>query len=36
MAVVAGLAIHRKRLLSWWVLLGWLPAVVGAYLLFWS
>jgi hypothetical protein len=34
MAVVAGLAIHRKRVLTWWVLLGWLPAAVGAYLMF--
>ena len=33
-AVAAGLAIHRHRLLTWWLLLGWLPPLVGAYLLF--
>jgi hypothetical protein len=34
-SVVAGLAIHKRRLLSWWLLLGWLPALVGAYFVFW-
>jgi len=33
-AVVAGLAIHRKSLLSWWLLLGWTPALAGAYFMF--
>ena len=33
-AVVAGAAIHRKPLLSWWLMLGWLPALTGAYFLF--
>ena len=33
-SVAAGLAIHRRRILSWWLLLGWIPAVVGAYLAF--
>jgi hypothetical protein len=34
LSVLAGAAIHRKRLLSWWVVLGWVPALVGAYFLF--
>lgn len=33
-AVVAGAAIHRKRLLNWWLLLGPVPALIGAYILF--
>jgi hypothetical protein len=33
-SVFVGAAIHRKRLLSWWLLLGWIPTLVGAYLLF--
>lgn len=33
-SVLAGRAIHQKRLLSWWVLLGWAPALVGGYLVF--
>lgn len=33
-AVASGLAIHRHRLLSWWLFPGWTPAVVGAYLIF--
>ena len=33
-AVAAGLAIHKKSLLSGWLLLGWLPALVGAYFVF--
>jgi hypothetical protein len=32
-AVGAGLAIHRHRLLSWWLLLGWVPAAIGACLI---
>ncbi len=31
---MAGAAIHRKSLLSWWVLAGVIPSIVGAYLLF--
>lgn len=34
-SVVAGLAIHRRRILSWWLLLGWTPTLVGAWLVFW-
>lgn len=30
-AVAAGLGIHRRPLLTWWLLLGWIPALVGAY-----
>jgi hypothetical protein len=33
-AVAVGLMIHGKRPLSWWLLLGLLPAVVGAWLTF--
>jgi len=33
-AVAAGLAIHKRSLLSPWLLLGWIPALVGAYLTF--
>ena len=33
-SVAAGLAIHQQRILSWWLLLGWAPTLVGAYLLF--
>ncbi len=29
-AVTAGLAIHRQRLPSWWLLLGLVPGIVGA------
>lgn len=31
-AVVAGLAIHRRRVLSWWLLLGALPTPIGLWL----
>jgi len=31
-SVAAGLAIHRRRIPSWWLLLGWVPAIVGAYI----
>ena len=34
-AVVAALAIHRRRLLSPWLLLGWLPTLLGAYFAYW-
>jgi len=33
-AMGAGAAIHRSSF-SWWLLLGWLPAAVGAYFTFW-
>ena len=33
-AVLAGAAIHGKRLLSWFLPLGWIPSVVGAFFLF--
>lgn len=35
-SVAAGLAIHQHRILSWWLLLGWIPTLVGAYFLFWA
>ena len=34
LAVTAGLAIHRRRVLSPWLLLGLLPTVVGLWLAF--
>ena len=34
-AVAAGLAIHRHRILSPWLMLGWLPTLVGAWLVYW-
>ncbi len=34
-AVGSGLAIHRHRLLSWWLALGIVPAVVGALVIWW-
>ncbi|MCW2779654.1 MAG: hypothetical protein JWR35_103 [Marmoricola sp.] len=30
-AIAAGRGIHQKRLLSPWLLLGWIPAVIGAF-----
>jgi hypothetical protein len=33
-AVAVGMMIHGKRPLSWWLLLGLLPAVVGTWLTF--
>jgi hypothetical protein len=33
LSVVAGRAIHQKGLLSWWLVLGWAPGILGAYLL---
>jgi len=36
MAVTSVLLIHRKRVLSPWLLLGSLPTVIGGYLVFWS
>jgi hypothetical protein len=35
-AVAAGLAIHKRSLLSGWLLLGGVPAVIGAYFVFWA
>jgi hypothetical protein len=34
LAVAVGLLIHGKRPLSWWLLLGLLPGLVGAWLTF--
>lgn len=34
-AVSVGFLIHRRSLLSPWLLLGWIPSLVGAYLLYW-
>ena len=34
LSVLAGAAIHRKRLVSGWLVLGLVPAVIGAYFLF--
>lgn len=34
-AVVSARVIHQKRPLSPWLLLGFAPTVVGAYLAFW-
>jgi hypothetical protein len=31
-AVASALAIHRRSILSWWLLLGWVPMVVGLWL----
>lgn len=31
-AIAAGLAIHRRPLVSPWLLLGWIPALVGLWL----
>jgi len=36
LAVAAGLAIHGRRILSWWLLLGFLPPLLGAWLIFWQ
>jgi hypothetical protein len=33
-AIAGGLVIHRKSIFSWWLLSGWIPALVGAYLMF--
>jgi hypothetical protein len=32
-AVVVGLLIHRRRPLSGWLALGWLPSIAGALLI---
>jgi hypothetical protein len=34
-AVAAGRAIHQKRLLSSWLLVGFLPTLIGAYFVYW-
>jgi hypothetical protein len=34
LSVLAGALIHRKRLFGWWLGLGLLPALVGAYFMF--
>ena len=33
-AVAVGLLIHRHPVLSPWLLLGWIPSLIGAWLLF--
>lgn len=35
LAVFTGLAIHGRAAVSWWLLLGWVPSLVGAWLMFW-
>ena len=35
-SVLTGAALHRKPLVNWWLLLGAIPAVVGAYVMFWA
>ena len=35
-AFEAALLIHKHRPVSWWLLPGLLPALVGAYLIFWA
>jgi hypothetical protein len=35
-AVIAALVIHKHRLLTPWLLLGAVPPLVGAYIMFWS
>lgn len=34
LAVTAGRGIHRKTLLSWWLVAGLLPGVIGAWFTF--
>jgi hypothetical protein len=34
LAVVAGLGIHGRSPVSAWLLLGWVPSIVGVYLMF--
>lgn len=34
LAVAVGLLIHRHSLLTGWLLLGWIPGLVGAWLIF--
>lgn len=34
-AVASGLAIHRHRLPTWWLLLGLVPSAVGALVIWW-
>lgn len=35
LAVALGFLINARRPLTPWVVLGWVPALVGAYLIFW-
>lgn len=35
-AVLSALLIHQRRLVSPWLLFGFLPTVVGGYFVFWS
>ena len=34
LAVFTGLAIHGRAAVSWWLLLGWVPTLVGAWFMF--
>jgi hypothetical protein len=34
LAVAAGLLIHGRKLPSWWLLLGLLPGIIGAWFTF--
>jgi hypothetical protein len=36
LSIGGGLAIHRHKLLTPWLLIGTIPALVGAYSIFWS
>jgi len=33
-AVAAGVAIHGRPILTWWLLLGWIPPIIAAWFLF--
>ncbi len=33
-AIAGGLVIHHKSIFSWWLLSGWIPALIGAYIMF--
>lgn len=34
LAVFTGLALHGRPAVSWWLLLGWVPTLVGVWLMF--
>ena len=35
LGIAAGFAIHRRSMLTPWLIAGWLPSLVGAWLIFW-
>ena len=35
LAVFTGLAIHGRAPVSWWLLLGWIPTLIGASFMLW-